>query len=130
VQPRIRLSPVSLVLLTALGLACRGGDGAPGEAAVIPARAGDVWELENPADRASAPAAMTAFVNGVHVVVVDGDDIYAGTGKLAAGKAEAGARVLPIAADTARLVAEGEALTLRFASGTTARLRRRPEARR
>ncbi len=116
----------AFVITCALVVGC-GGDAPPAQAAAMPERSGDVWELDDAASRASAPAALLAFVNGVHVMVVDGDDVYAGTQKLDAAKTNDGARALPIAADPgAQLIQDGDALSVRFAGGETVRLRRQP----
>lgn len=105
--------------------ACGGSEGSSEQAAAVPARAGDVWELDAPADRAAAPAALVAFVNGVHVIVVDGDDVYAGTEKLTAKPGDGGARRLRLPADSsAQLVSEGDALSVRFTSGESVRYRK------
>jgi hypothetical protein len=70
----------SAILLVSVGSAgCRGVEtGTPGAVASPPSRRGDIWEIQTPADRTSVPGSIVAFVNGVHVMVVDGDQIYAG----------------------------------------------------
>src|SRR6185295_19881854 len=66
---------VGLSLLVAV-LAC-GGAGAD-DTARAPTRAGDVWEVDSANDRDAAQGALLAFVSGTHVLLVDGDDTYAG----------------------------------------------------
>lgn len=100
-----------------------GGSGA--EISVAPARAGEVWEIDRAADRAAAPAALLAYVNGLHVMVLDGDDAYAGMTRLRAGSGTNGARTLKLAGGTeVELVAAGDAVELRFAGGEAISLRR------
>ena len=62
----------------AASLAGCGGGGAPGSAATPPARSGQVWEVQGSDDRTAVPGSIVAFVNGVHVMVVDGDRVFAG----------------------------------------------------
>ncbi|MEO8623452.1 MAG: hypothetical protein ABI625_20415 [bacterium] len=114
------MQPRPGILILALGLvACGGADGSNEHAAAVPTRSGDVWELDTPDDRTTAPAAMAAFVNGVHVVIVDGNDVYAGTEKR-------NAKQLGLSPD-------GDRMTARLTTGETVRLRRqapRPEPKR
>jgi len=44
-------------------------------AARAPTRAGDVWEIDHPDDRANAAGAALAYLNGLHVMVVDDNRI-------------------------------------------------------
>ena len=64
------------------GAAACGGGGEPGEATAPPSRSGAVWAVQNPDDRAAVAGSIVAFVNGVHVMVVDGNQIYAGMTEL------------------------------------------------
>ena len=66
------------IAASAVVLAGCGGGGEPGSVAPPPARAGQVWEVQASEDRADVPGSIVAFVNGVHVMVVDGDRVYAG----------------------------------------------------
>lgn len=115
-------------LAAALLAGCgRGG----GEAAVAaaPARAGDVWELDRAADRDAAPVALAAYVHGLHVLLLDGDDAYAGMTRLRAQRGDGGVRVLALGGGArAELVAGGDAYALRFADGSTIPLRRQDAA--
>jgi hypothetical protein len=102
----------------------RGGDAAQA-AASVPTRSGDVWMVDSAASRATAPAALLAFVNGVHVMVVDGDEAYAGTTLLKLTKSENGSRTMQLAdGRSAELVPAGDAFDLRFSTGEHAMLRK------
>ena len=62
------------------------------------------------------------------VVVVDGDDAYAGMTRLRAAKGADGARTFALANGlTAELAPVGEVMELRFSSGETLPMRRQPE---
>ena len=124
-------TPVSLVpgtLITILALAITAGCGSSGNSAGAtraPAKSGDVRVIANPDDRASAPAAVLAYVNGLHAFVLDGNDAYLGMTHLTARKGESGARVIavPGTGDIAILTA-GDSLELRFPGGETVPLRK------
>lgn len=93
-----------------------------------PARSGDVWVVDSAASRAEAPGAMLAFVNGLHVMVIDGDDIYAGTTKLRLHPSPDGGRMMDLGGgQTARLVQSGAGYELHFSSGETVRLRKQSD---
>lgn len=113
-------------LLLTLATACAGGDAAGAPAAArVPERAGEVWELDRADDRAAVPAALLAYASGLHVVVIDDDAVYTGTTRLGTERrGDTLALTLPNGL-AAHLVADGDALTLRFASGETIPLRRR-----
>lgn len=90
-----------------------------------PSRSGEVWEVDSAADRAAAPGAMLAFANGLHVMVVDGDDVYAGMKKLHLQPSPDGGRMVDLGGgETARLVQSGDGYELHFSSGETVRLHR------
>lgn len=116
----------------ALALLALSGCGKPGDgpaAAVAPSRAGEVWAIDRTADRAAAAAALQAYVSGLHVIVLDGDDAYAGMTRLRAQPGANGARVFKlVGGGEATLVAAGDALDLRFASGESIPLRRHAPA--
>jgi hypothetical protein len=107
-----------IAVLSAAALACGGGGGGAEGAAAPPASSGEVWTVKAPDDRTAVAGSIVAFVNGVHVMVVDDDDIYAGMTTLTARAGAAGARTITFASGlTADLVpAEGGA-ELRFSSG-------------
>lgn len=67
--------PIALLLVATVIL---DGCSKPGDVGAAPARAGDVWQVDPAADRAATPGAVLAYVNGLHVIVLDGDDLYAG----------------------------------------------------
>ncbi len=120
----------TLAALAALALlapaACGGGDDGAPDVARAPARDGEVWELDRADDRATADAAMLAYVHGVHVLVLDGDEAFAGMTRLRAAEDANGGRTLTLANGlAAQLVPSGDAIELRFASGERVPLRRR-----
>lgn len=101
------------------------GDAGPAIARA-PARVGQVWETDRAADRAAAPAALLAFVNGVHVMVLDGNEAFAGMTRLTAERGADGGRTLKLSNGLdARLVPAGETIELRFSSGETIPMRKR-----
>jgi hypothetical protein len=68
---------------------------------------------------------MLAFANGLHVMVIDGDNVYAGMKKLHLQPATDGGRMVDLGGgETARLVQSGDGLELHFSSGETVRLRK------
>lgn len=117
-------------LLAAASLpGCRGSGDASQSVASVPSRSGDVWEADSTASRAAAPATLLAFVNGVHVVLLDGADAYAGTQALESSAGEGTTRTLHVADGlTAQLVPVGDALDMRFSSGEHVLLRKRGAA--
>jgi len=109
----------AILLGSVASVACGGADkGTPGAVAAPPSRSGDIWEIQTPADRTSVPGSIVAFVNGVHVMVVDGDQIYAGMTTLAAKSGSNGGRTITFPSGlTADLVSSGQGAELRFSSG-------------
>jgi hypothetical protein len=109
----------SLVLALASLAGCSSGDGADaGGAARPPAHAGDVWEVQDADDRAAVPGAIVAFVNGVHVMVMDGDRVHAGMTRLVARDGEDGVRSIAFPSGlTADLVPTAKGFDLRFSTG-------------
>ncbi|MGZ8379741.1 MAG: hypothetical protein ACXW0Z_21145 [Gemmatirosa sp.] len=115
---------LAILLLSACGGAA--ADDAPATASA-PARAGEVWELDSADSRASAPAALQAYVHGLHVMVVDDETAYAGMTRLTGREAAEGGRTYHLADGTeARLAPAGDAMELRFAGGAAVHLRRQP----
>jgi len=101
----------------------RNGDGGK-EVARTPSHAGDVWEADKLEDAAAAPATVIAFVNGLHVVVLDGSDVYAGTTRLST-TSESGGRALTLSNGLgAHIVPAGDAMELRFSSGERMTMRK------
>jgi len=125
-QPRHWLT--ALVVSTAA--AC--GGGASDDAATpAPARSGDVWEVDaSSGDRARTKGELLAFVSGTHVLVVDGNDTYAGMRLTRGGKAPDGGQPLaPAGGIEATLAQAGDSMQLRFASGETLSLHKHVPAR-
>jgi hypothetical protein len=124
---RVAASFVVLVLLA--GASACGADAAPEEAARAPARSGDVWELGAGSGRDAATGALLAFVSGTHVLVVDGNDTYAGMRVTRGGKAPDGGQPLALEGGIeATLVPAGDSMELRFASGERLALHKRAAA--
>lgn len=118
----------SAALLLCVAAAC-GGGAASDAAARAPARSGDVWELDRAADRTTANGALLAFVSGTHVLLVDGNDTYAGMHLTRGGKAPDGGQPLSLSGGIeATLAPAGESMELRFATGETLALRKRAAA--
>ena len=101
------------------------GSGDSKAVATPPSRSGEVWEVDGAADRAAAPGAMLAFANGLHVMVIDGDDVYAGMNKLHLQSSPEGGRMVDLGGgETARLVQSGDGYELHFSSGEMVKLRK------
>lgn len=110
----------------AAAMACGRADGGEGATARAPSRAGEVWELDGGADRATAPAAFLAYLHGLHVIVLDGSRLYAGMNRLEGSRGPDGNRVFALAGGLeATLIPTGDRLELRFSTGETIPLRRR-----
>lgn len=109
-----------------LAAACGGGGDGPSAVARTPASAGDVWAVHAEGTRTSPPAAaLAAFVNGLHVVVVDGNTAYAGMTRLEARAEEGGPPAFTLANGLrAELSRAGDSAQLRFSSGEVLSLRR------
>jgi hypothetical protein len=104
--------------------ACSGSHDAGNGATTPPTSAGVVWVVDTAANSANVQATMTAFANGLHVMVIDGDDIYAGMNKLATEAAPGGGRLVKLSNGlTAQLVPAGNGLDLHFSSGETVHMR-------
>jgi hypothetical protein len=115
-----------LVLIALAGLTgCTGSK--PGESAKVPASAGDVWEVDRAAERSAMPGAMVAYANGLHVMVMDGKDIYAGMIYLKAESGPNGARVIKLPSGLeAQLVPMNDGrMELKFSSGESVPLRKK-----
>ena len=99
--------------------ACGGGSGGEeGAAAPPPARSGEVWAVQNPNDRAATAGSIVAFVNGIHVMVVDGDQIYAGMTELTTKQGAGGGRRIAFPSGlSADLVPGAQGAELRFSTG-------------
>lgn len=114
-----------LVLLGAWAQACGGSSGGSGGSTRAPAKSGDVWVIADPDDRASAPAAVLAYVSGLHTFVLDGNRAYLGMTRLESRKDENGARVIAVpGAGEVQIVPAGDSLELRFPGGETVPLQK------
>jgi hypothetical protein len=108
-------------------VACGDGAGSGPATAKPPSRAGDVWEVDPAADRNAQAGALLAYVSGLHVVVLDGAEAYAGMTRLEATRTEGGGRAFPLANGlSVEVVREGETARLRFSSGEAVPLRKQP----
>jgi hypothetical protein len=125
----VRVSKFCLLMVPAVALtAACGGGGEPGAAAAPPARSGEVWEVRDAGDRASVPGSIVAFVNGVHVMVVDGSRVYAGMTELTARDGEGGARTIAFPSGlSADLVPSADGGELRFSTGERIAIGQRAE---
>jgi len=113
---RLLLIALPMLCLTA----CGGGGGGEGgsSAAAPPSRSGEVWAVQNPDDRAATAGSIVAFVNGIHVMVVDGDQIYAGMTELTTKDGADGGRTIAFASGlSADLVPSAQGAELRFSTG-------------
>lgn len=120
---------------SALLVACGGsgpaaeGEGTAARPAETPARAGEAWELADAgvAD-APSPAAVAAFVEGLHSLVLDGDRLYAGSVRHDGTRQDDGSLSFSLSGGLqARLVRDGEAYLLHLGDGEPARLQRRAD---
>lgn len=110
-------------------LGCRGSRDA-GSATPPPAHSGVVWETDDAGNRATAAATMLAYANGLHVLVLDGDDVFAGMTRLHSTARSDGGRSIQLANGLAAdLVPSDDAMELRFSSGETVRMKKREGAR-
>jgi hypothetical protein len=113
------------ILMTVGVIGCGKHSGGDATVAKAPRSAGDVWETDKAADRQSAPATVLAFVNGLHTMVVDGSDVYAGTTRLSTATDSSGTRIIVLGNGlTAQLAPAGEEMELRFSSGERVPLRK------
>ena len=114
----------AIVSIAAVLVACGGADGSA-ETSRAPERAGEVWEVDRVDDRAAAEGALLAYVSGLHVVVLDDDDAFAGMTRLRLADRDGGGRGLTLPNGTgAELVPAGEGLELKFPDGQTVPMRR------
>ena len=115
-----------VIAASALVLSGCGGGGEPGAATAPPSRAGQVWEVQASEDRAFIPGSIVAFVNGVHVMVVDGDTVFAGMTPLTTKTGSGGARTITFSSGlTADMVPSAQGAEMRFSSGERVPVRAR-----
>ncbi|MGC4051780.1 MAG: hypothetical protein QM757_20740 [Paludibaculum sp.] len=124
--PRIVPAIALVIALAGLSGCGRSGDSAGVRA---PARSGEVWELDRAAGRPDMPGAVLAYVNGLHLIVVDGNDIYAGMTPLRAEARSDGGRAIKLANGLeAVLTQDGpERMQLKFSSGEVIGMRKKAE---
>lgn len=127
-----RWARMGQALMLALALAGLSSCGRSGDSAGVraPARSGEVWELDRAAGRPDMPGAVLAYVNGLHLIVVDGNDIYAGMTPMRAEARSDGGRAIKLANGLeAVLMKDGpERMQLKFSSGESIGLRKKEEA--
>ncbi|MEW5977632.1 MAG: hypothetical protein AB1898_17700 [Acidobacteriota bacterium] len=113
-----------LVLLVGSLTGC--GSSGP-EGTGVPSRSGEVWEIDGSAGRSAMSGAVLAYVNGLHVIVLDGNNVYAGMTLLKAERPSDGGSSIKLANGLeASLVPTGEGtMDLRFSSGESIPLRRK-----
>jgi hypothetical protein len=98
--------------------ACGGKDDGPARASSVPRSAGDVWVLDSAASRAAAPAAMLAYANGLHVLVLDGGKVYSGMTRLQTTRVGGDTLELRLPGSLqARLTPNGNSMELTFSTG-------------
>ena len=115
----------TLFAVALVPMGCGGGDSA-GAGTVPPASSGQVWEVDGPADRAAVPGAVVAFVNGLHVMVLDGDSVYAGMTEMKATPGSQGVRTVTLPSGlAAEFSAAGKDVQLRFSTGEAVIVRER-----
>jgi hypothetical protein len=74
------------------------------------------------------PGAIVAFVNGVHVMVVDDDRVFAGMTPLESKSGSGGARTITFASGlSAEMVPSAQGAEMRFSSGERVPVRERQE---
>jgi hypothetical protein len=122
---------VGLIGLSLIALAaCGRPDSSPSgvvAAVAAPASSGQVWEVDVAGGRAASPAAVLAFVQGLHVMVIDGNRVYAGLTPLKVAPGADGILTITLRGNlTAQIVPAGTGLQLRFSSGEAIALREQP----
>lgn len=115
-------------VLAALCLSACGPSDEEPLTARAPARSGEVWAIDAAAGRAAAPAALLAYVHGLHVIVLDGNRAYAGMTRLDAQRGPEGERVFELTGGLTASVTNGdEGVELRFSTGERIALARRED---
>jgi len=108
-----------LLIIFAAGTGGCGKSASGPETAKAPAHAGDVWEIDRAVGREAMPAAVLAYANGLHVMVLDGKDVFAGMTRFEAESRPDGARAIKLTGGLEALLvpAGAEKIDLRFSSG-------------
>jgi len=117
-------------LLLALSLLFATGCGKSGgsvEVVRAPASSGDVWEIDRDAGRPAMPGAVLAYLNGLHVVVLDGKEAFAGMTRFQGESRPDGARAFKLTSGGEVVLAPSgqDQLELRFSSGESVRMRKK-----
>lgn len=117
------------VLLAACGGSgpAAGDEAADARPAPTPERAGEAWELADAgvAD-APSPAAVAAFVEGLHSIVIDGDRLYAGSMRHDGKRQQDDSLLFALPGGLqARLARDGEGHVLHLGDGEPVPLQRR-----
>jgi len=107
-----------LTMAVGVVVGCGGSAEAGKSAERAPSHAGEVWTIAREDDRAAVPAALTAYLNGMQTMVLDGSDAYAGMTKLHGDKSDGDGKLFTLANGvTATITPAGDSLQLRFSSG-------------
>ncbi|WP_165967338.1 hypothetical protein [Luteimonas aestuarii] len=93
----------------------------------MPARAGEVWAIaDGGVADAPSPAAVAAFVEGLHAFVLDGERLHAGSVRHDGARQDDGSLLFLLPGGLqARLVRDGDGLLLHLGEGDPVRLQRR-----
>lgn len=117
---------ILLVMITVGISGCNWFGSSSSEIARVPARSGQLWEVDRSAARSAMPGAMLAYANGLHVIVLDGKEVYAGMTALKAESTSAGGLAIKLASGLeAQLVPVGEGIELRFSTGESVAMRKK-----
>ncbi len=118
---------IFLILLVMIAASITGCIESGGSGSQVPPRAGDVWEIDPDAGRPSQPGAVLAYVNGLHVIVLDGGDAYAGMTAMKTGPGPNGGLSIKLSNGLeAVLTPSGEGRAdLRFSTGESIGMRKR-----
>lgn len=118
---------IFLILLVTIAASIAACVGCGGSGSQVPPRAGEVWEIDPDAGRPSQPGAVLAYVSGLHVIVLDGNEAYAGMTPLKTEPGPNGGRSIKLSKGLEAVlapVAEGR-LDLRFSTGESIGMRKR-----
>jgi hypothetical protein len=115
-----------LILLVIVAVSIAGCTGSGGSGSQVPPTAGDVWEIDPAAGRPSQPGAVLAYVNGLHVIVLNGSDAYVGMTPVKTGSGSNGLSIKLSNGLEAVLTPSGEGRAdLRFSTGESIGMRKR-----
>ena len=115
-----------LILLVIFAASITGCTNSGGSGAQIPPRAGDVWEIDPDAGRPSQAGAVLAYVNGLHVIVLNGSDAFAGMTPVKTGPGPNGLSIKLSNGLEAVLTPSGKGRAdLRFSTGESIGMRKR-----